>query len=113
MMQSAIISFLSGSFAETSSAGIAEVLASLLERGGVNLAVLINDIDDRASSIGKLYDLLGAFMPAYLVALGLQFCDVDHGAIKLHVVGLSECLTAIYIDHCSCFGQVINDMLMP
>ena len=63
--------------------------------------------------VRKLCDLLGARLPTHVVAFGLKFCDVDHGAIGLHGKGRGEGLTAVFVYHHCRLGQVVEDIFMP
>ncbi len=47
----------------------------------MNLAILVDDVDGGASSVGEVDDLLGAHVPSHLDTLGLQLRDVDDGSV--------------------------------
>ncbi len=69
---------------EQGSSALAEDFALGLERGGINLAVLVDGIDGGASGIGEVDDLLCAHEPPNLDALGLQLSNVDNSSIGFH-----------------------------
>jgi len=52
-------------------------------------------------------------MPTHAVAFGLQFRDLNHGAIGLHFERSGEGLTAVFVYHRCCLGRVIEDIFMP
>ena len=52
-------------------------------------------------------------MPTHAVAFGLQFRDVNHGAVGLHFERRSEGLTAVFVYHRCRLGRVIEDIFMP
>ncbi len=62
---------------EQGSSALAKDLALGLKRGRVDLSVLVDNVDGRASSIGKIDDLLGAHVPPHLDAFGLELGGVD------------------------------------
>jgi hypothetical protein len=78
MMHSPIIVlfFLPSSCLEKSSSALAEELPLGLEHGRIDLAALVDDVNGGASSVGEVDDFLGAHVPPYLDALGLQLGDV-------------------------------------
>ena len=84
-----------------------------MELGHRDLTILGDDVDRCAGVIWKLGDLLNARMPTHAVAFGLQFRDVNHGAIGLHFKGCGEGLTAVFVYHRCHLGRVIKDIFMP
>ncbi len=64
---------------EQGSSALAKDLALGLKRGCVNLSILVDNVDGRASSIGKVDNFLGAHVPPHLDAFGLELGGVDHG----------------------------------
>ena len=64
---------------EQGSSALAKDLALGLKHGRVDLSILVDDVDGRASSIGKVDDFLGAHVPPHLDAFGLELGGVDNG----------------------------------
>ncbi len=88
---------------EQGSSALAKDLALCLKHGRVNLSVLVDNVDDRASSIGKVDDFLGAHVPSHLDAFGLELGGVDNGPTRLHVKLSGEFVTSFVVDCCTHF----------
>jgi hypothetical protein len=72
----------------------------------------MDDVDGGASGIGKVDDLLGAHVPPYLDALGLELGGIDDSSTWLHVKLGGEFLTYFVLDYCPHFCWVIDQILM-
>ncbi len=88
---------------EQGSSALAKALALGLKHGSVDLSILVDDIDDGSSGIGKVDDLLGAFVPPHLDAFGLELGGVDDGSTQLYVKLSGEFLASFIVDHCPHF----------
>jgi hypothetical protein len=88
---------------EQGSSALARDLALGLKRGCVDLSVLVDDVDGRASSIGKVDDLLGAHVSPHLDTFGLELSGVDNGPTRLHVELSGEFVTSLVVDCCTHF----------
>ena len=64
---------------EQGSSALAKDLTLGLKHGRVNLPILVDNVDGRASGIGKVDDLLGAHVPPHLDTFGLELGGVDNG----------------------------------
>ncbi len=88
---------------EQGSSALAKDLALGLKRGRVDLSVLVDDVDGRASSVGKVDDLLGAHVPPHLDTFGLELSGVDNSPTRLHVKLSGEFVTSLVVDCCTHF----------
>jgi hypothetical protein len=83
---------------EQGSNAFAKDLALGLKCGRVDLSVLVDNVDGRASGVGKVDDLLGAHVPPHLDAFGLELGGVDDGLTRLHVEFCGEFLASFIVD---------------
>ncbi len=88
---------------EQGSSALAKDLALGLKRGRVDLSVLVDNVDGRASGVGKVDDLLGAYVPPHLDAFGLELGGVDNGSTQFHVKLSGEFLASFIVDCCPRF----------
>jgi hypothetical protein len=89
---------LSCSCLEQGSSALAKDIALGLKRGRVNLSILVENVDGRASGIGKVDNLLSAHVPPHLDAFGLELSGVDHGPTQLHVKLSGEFVTSFVVN---------------
>ncbi len=80
-------------------------LALGLKHGHVDLSILADDVDGRASGIGKVDNLLGAHVPPHLDAFGLEVSGVDNSPTQLHVELGGEFFTSFVVDRCTLFVE--------
>jgi hypothetical protein len=59
----------------------------------------VYNVDGRASSIGKVDNLLCAHVPPHLDVFGLELGGVDNGPTRLHVKLSGEFVTSFVVDH--------------
>ncbi len=72
-----------------------------LKRGHVDLPILVNNVDGRASGIGKVDYLLGAHVPPHLDSFSFKLSGVDNGPTQLHVELSSEFFTSFDVYRCT------------
>ncbi len=77
---------------------LAENLTLGLKRDHVDLSVLVDNVDGRASGVGKVDDLLGAHVPSHFDAFSLELDGVDDGSTRLHVELSGEFLASFIVD---------------
>ncbi len=86
---------------------LAESFKRSLEGGHVDLAIVLDDVDVDAISIGELSDLLGSLGPAHLVGFALEGLDEDDSLVGCHVEAIGKCFIV------ECVAPLIVDVLTP
>ena len=96
-----------GSSCGVSLSHLAESFTRSLERGHVDLAIVLDDVNVDAISIGELGDLLRSFGPAHSVGFALEGLDEYDSFVGRHVEAIGKCLIV------ECAAPLIVDVLTP